>query len=170
MYELKICSLDDACVKYRLWPTHTISLLDPKHVIEQRDRQLILRFNDIDRSRYDALENGMMFGEEWVLACENDLQDIARFVADLTDDSRVLIHCHAGIGRSPAVAMFVLMLYGQSYINAFNEVRKIRPQLWPNMRVVELTDDYFSLGGAMVRFVKAWREERRDSIFIVDDE
>jgi predicted protein tyrosine phosphatase len=64
-----------------------------------------------------------------------------RLTSDLTD-CHLLIHCHAGFSRSPA-ALALLLAQAQPSLppsGIADEVLRIRPNAWPNFRIIELGD------------------------------
>ena len=54
-----------------------------------------------------------------------------------------IIHCHAGISRSPAIGYAILRGRGKSKNYAMGEIMKIAPWADPNKRIVRLTDEIF---------------------------
>ncbi|NQU11734.1 dual specificity protein phosphatase family protein [bacterium] len=69
----------------------------------------------------------------------------------------LLIHCYAGISRSTATALAILMqVYGQGREEeAVRHLFRIRPQAAPNPRIVLETDLILGCGGQLVAAV-AW--------------
>lgn len=64
--------------------------------------------------------------------------EIARAVRELTNlhrktQGRILVHCHAGISRSPTVvALFLALKNGWSFKRGLEHVERGRPVSWPN--------------------------------------
>lgn len=58
----------------------------------------------------------------------------------LNHDSKILVHCHAGISRSSAIAWSLLVMFGDGYIEAFKKIYMARPQIWPNLILLALMD------------------------------
>jgi predicted protein tyrosine phosphatase len=69
---------------------------------------------------------------------------------------RVLIHCHAGMSRSTATAA---MLMAQAAPGREAEIPDallaVRPQAWPNSRMIRDADDLLGARGALVEAVEA---------------
>jgi protein-tyrosine phosphatase len=77
-------------------------------------------------------------------------QGVAFAAAALDAGSRVLIHCQYGIGRSPMVALCVLVARGDSPLEAMARLKDARPVSSPSPEQL----------AAFVRFSTALREER----------
>lgn len=54
-----------------------------------------------------------------------------------------VIHCHAGISRSPAIGYAILRSKGIGEKEAMTEIFRIVPNAMPNQRIVRLTDELF---------------------------
>ena len=54
-----------------------------------------------------------------------------------------IIHCAAGVSRSPAIAYAILRSQGMSKDEAMKEVFRINPHSYPNPWIVKLTDEIF---------------------------
>jgi predicted protein tyrosine phosphatase len=76
-------------------------------------------------------------------------------------DPRLLIHCHAGVSRSTALAYGAIgMLLGPGLEEeAFENLLKITRKPWPNRRVVECLDDMLGREGALLAPLDAMRAE-----------
>jgi len=105
--------------------------------------QLVLRFEDIDRDLYpywvatmDDVTNGLAF------ARQNSERDI-------------LVHCVAGVSRSPALALAILAdrLGPNSEVEAAEVLYELCPEAVPNLLILELADRFLQRGGAIVSAV-----------------
>jgi predicted protein tyrosine phosphatase len=54
-----------------------------------------------------------------------------------------IVHCHAGVSRSSAIAYAIFRSQGKSKQEAMKEVYKINLHAEPNTRIVRLTDEIF---------------------------
>ena len=63
-------------------------------------------------------------------------------MGELADDRKVFIHCQSGVGRSVCVASAVLMRMGYSLPQAYEAVRRKRPQAVISERQVEALRRY----------------------------
>lgn len=77
------------------------------------------------------------------------------------DDPRLLIHCHAGVSRSTALAYGAIsMLLGPGLEEeAFENLLQITRKPWPNRRVVECLDEMLDRGGALLAPLDAMRAQ-----------
>ncbi len=67
----------------------------------------------------------------------------------------LLIHCYAGVSRSTAIALAILMmLYGKDAEDqAVEYLLRIRPQAMPNVRIVREADLILGCGGQLIAAV-----------------
>lgn len=54
-----------------------------------------------------------------------------------------IVHCAAGISRSPAIAYAIYRSRGMSEGEAMNQVKKDAPNCDPNSRIIRLTEEIF---------------------------
>ena len=149
---LTICGLQELGAFQNAAVTHVLSILDP-HYPEPQDfaaygphRRLTLRFDDI----IDATA-GMLLPQR------DHIQSLLEFgsgLASVEGDplAHLLIHCHAGISRSTA-SMTILLAEARPRADEdalFAHIREIRPQAWPNSRMIALADDLLGRDGRLV--------------------
>ena len=77
---------------------------------------------------------------EWIKAHQLDHQK-----------HNILVHCHAGVSRSAAVAWIIMVMNGRDIKEAFRELFKARPQIWPNVMVIELAVTQLGLDRNMMK-------------------
>lgn len=86
-------------------------------------------------------------------ATEDDVRQIIRLAESLRGArGKVLIHCEAGVSRSPAAALIIYACWlgpGQEQ-EAMERVLAQRPVAMPNPRMVELADKMLERGGRLV--------------------
>ncbi|MBD9373271.1 dual specificity protein phosphatase family protein [Rhizobium sp. ARZ01] len=133
--------------------THVVSLLDPElddchvpvigtathHVLRVRDQEdpgATNHFPDLIASLFETL----------------------RPIADL-DDSRILVHCHAGVSRSTAMAYaFLAHRFGAGREgDAFAALLMVVNKPWPNRRIVEIIDAHLGREGRLLEPLDAMR-------------
>ncbi len=158
MLDVRVSDMHTARRDLYGWATHIISLLDPE-VEADWQRQptaahLVLGFDDVERDEVGA-----------VAPQRTHLHDILAFAASIGADARCLVHCHAGISRSTAAAIAILIGRGVEPKVAFEQIRVHRsPLFWPNQRLVDHTDRHFELGGTYARHVVAWKVAQRSAL------
>ena len=94
-------------------------------------KQLVLKFDDIS-----------LPVEGYIQPEEHHLEVALQF-ADEVGDGSLLIHCHAGISRSSAIALAILakVLGGGREIEAKNALKRINTDARPNKLMVWMTDE-----------------------------
>jgi predicted protein tyrosine phosphatase len=86
-----------------------------------------------------------------VLPQRSDVDAILAFGRDAGDVRHLLIHCHAGLSRSTAA---MLMILAQAHPHETEEavvgrLLQIRPQAWPNSRMIGFADDRLGRDGRL---------------------
>ena len=87
---------------------------------------------------------------------KKDMEEIMKVYAPYAD-KRVLIHCLAGISRSPAVAIGLKIQHGMTIQEAFEDTFRQRPRMFPNDLILQLFDQLLNLNGKLVRFDEDWK-------------
>jgi predicted protein tyrosine phosphatase len=148
-FHITVCGVAELAGHSAVGVTHVLSILDPGFpdpdafgAFGEHER-LDLRFHDITEER-----RGMR------LAAPEDVTALLQFGRDLQREpqAHLLVHCHMGISRSSA-AMTLILAQARPDLpahEALAEVRRIRPRIWPNLRVIELGDALLGRGGALV--------------------
>lgn len=159
---LTICGLEELCSFTDDAVTHVLSILDPG-VADPQDfgrygphKRLTLRFDDIIEPR-----PGMRLPER------NHIEQLLEFGTGLTAEKgdplcHLLVHCHAGISRSTA-SMTILLAEARPQENEdalFAQIRSIRPQAWPNSRMIAMADDLLARGGRLTAALKRHYSEQ----------
>jgi predicted protein tyrosine phosphatase len=122
---------------------------DPFRPDDEAIPQLVLRFHDIAC----APEQDVVFlDEEFVVPTQHHIQAAIRF-AQQHASGILLIHCHAGMRRSPAIGLAILMAQGSTAREAVEHLASIHPSASPNPLMVTLTDDLFACDGALIAAV-----------------
>jgi predicted protein tyrosine phosphatase len=161
MFDIKICNLGNAPDHIVNWSTKAISLLDPDTTMagfSPGPRHLILYFHDV---AYTVA--GFM------APTRKEFRKILEFSRSFVDEDRVLVHCHAGMSRSTAVAIAILINHGMDHVDAFNKVKVVRPMLWPNSLITKFTDDHFKLNGELIQLCETYKVEDLKTFAIQPD-
>jgi len=153
-FQLTICGVDELECHCAGGVTHVLSILDPGTPEPEplsgfdMTRRLRLRFHDVIES-----------GPGWIAPERWDIELLLAFSRDLSvsQQTHLLVHCHAGISRSTAAATLVM---AQAFPNRpaddlLHEVVRLRPRAWPNLRILELGDDILGRGGEIVEAAHA---------------
>ena len=154
MFELKISNLKEARHLSVQWATHMISLLDPD--IKDYDfikLPIISAERNLRRYYFDDITPNSFWCEYYPNAkfvTAEQIQDLLEFTTVLNSTDRLLVHCHAGISRSTAVALGVLCQHGFTPNEALKLVLSIRPQALPNQHILTLFDEILGLEGELV--------------------
>jgi predicted protein tyrosine phosphatase len=154
---LTICGISELSDQRERPVTHVLSILDPDHpdpgAFEAYDphHRTILRFHDIIKP-----VQGMIMPEP------EHVEAVLRFGREVADghdknvEGHLLVHCHMGVSRSTA-AMLTLMAQAEPEVNEdrlFERLLEIRPQAWPNSRMVEFADELLSRNGRLVEALR----------------
>ena len=157
---ITICGFAELAEECCVRPSHVLSLLDPDVPVPPElapfgeNQRLELRFHDIIDE-----EPGMCPPEPE----HSQLLRLGRNVlTSAADDRHLVIHCHAGFSRSPA-AFAVFLAQAQPSLPAETiaaEVLRIRPNAWPNLRIMELGDRILGRRGELVEAASAIYSQR----------
>ena len=148
-FHITVCGIAELAGHGTVGVTHVLSILDPGFpdpdafgAFGEHER-LELRFHDI----VDELPGMRLPQREDVAALLSFGRDLMR-----EPGAHLLVHCHMGISRSTASMALILAQArpDRPASEAMAEVRRIRPRIWPNLRVIELGDDLLGRGGELV--------------------
>ncbi len=159
-FKITICGLSELRRHRDARVSHVLSILDPEFPAPTAfadygaHKKLELRFDDIINEQED-LRAPQIEHVEALLAFGAGLENEA--------EAHLLVHCHMGISRSTAsTALLVAQAApGMAPAEIFAELRKIRPQIWPNLRIIEMGDQKLGRNGTMT---SALRELYRGQI------
>jgi predicted protein tyrosine phosphatase len=78
------------------------------------------------------------------------------FVRRWNHDGALLIHCHAGVSRSPAAAFIALCALNPEVqeLELASRLRQASPTAIPNALMVELADELLARGGRMIEAIE----------------
>lgn len=159
-FKITVCGLDELPDFARHSVSHVLSILDPGMPAPDAfssypaHARLDLRFHD-----YIRPHEGMTVPER------SDVDMILAFGRDLVAakaPGHLLVHCHMGVSRSSA-SMLLLLAQARPDLTAealTAELVRIRPQAWPNLRIVNFGDELLGRGGRLATAVHAIYGER----------
>ena len=134
------------------------TLAEPFRVKVNPEKQLILQFNDVADGLPDDDDHDD-YGFVTIIPNLSHINSAIEFANNCNGDgdgqrSSLLIHCHFGISRSPAIALAVLMSRKMNEEQAVREILEIAPFCSPNQLMVRLIDERFDCSGKLVRAVE----------------
>lgn len=159
MFKIKISNIKEADYIYKGWATHAVSLVDPDmRYTFTNDRwtkfghpnpnHLVCYFDDVGK-----LKN---IPHCEIPPSEQIVRNVLTFTQNLPEDARLLVHCHAGVSRSPAMAIAIAIQAGMSPQEAIKYIHEIRPQMCPNAILIKYTDNVLGLNNELCRAMDAW--------------
>ena len=147
---LTVCGLDELDRHSGRGVTHILSILDP----EWPEPEAFQHFDPHSRVTFrfhDAIEPdpGIVLPQKAVVDA------ILSFARDAGGVGHLLIHCHAGISRSTAA---MLMILAQAHPHEaedgiVDQLLEIRPQAWPNSRMIAFADERLGRDGRLTAAV-----------------
>lgn len=150
-FRITICGLDELAGHCEARVSHVLSILDPAWPVPGvfetygEHSRLELRFHDVIEERAEVVAPGPADIER--------LLDFGRALArQPARAAHLLVHCHAGVSRSSAAVALLIARAMPEVAGAavFTEILRIRPQAWPNLRILELGDAALGRGGDLV--------------------
>lgn len=131
-------------------------------------------FGLLTKAEFDAVSKHMDMSNRTMIFCDDvinpkaadapkkkDIEHILQIFEEFalfSEEKRVLVHCRAGISRSTAVAIGLLINRGWEIPQAFMQINIQRPMMWPNDLILKHFDDIMSLDGELVKFDKEWKK------------
>jgi predicted protein tyrosine phosphatase len=150
-FRITVCGLDELAALRGVRISHVLSILDPEWPVPEafgrfgEHRKLELRFHDV-------IDEAPCM----IMANPGQIRQLLDFGAgmerDPVADAHLLVHCHAGVSRSSAAMALLIAqaMPGKSADAIFAEILRIRPQIWPNLRIVEMGDHLLGRNGALI--------------------
>jgi predicted protein tyrosine phosphatase len=150
-FHITVCGLDELAGHSDARVSHVLSILDPEWPAPEvfgtygEHEKLELRFHDVIE-RYPGTIPPELVHVEQLLAFGRklDLEPAA--------GAHLLVHCHAGISRSSASMALLIAQAMPDRPGAaiFAEILQIRPQIWPNLRIIEMGDRLLGRNGDLI--------------------
>lgn len=146
---LIVAPLHEAAAGLARWrPAHVVSLASPGAETLSPSgsaRWLSLTFHDIASA-----------GPGLTPVSVEQVQDLLTFARAWDGRSPMLIHCWAGVSRSPAAAYVVACARSEPGLEQVwaDRLRTAAPFATPNLRMVELADDILSREGRMTEAIE----------------
>jgi predicted protein tyrosine phosphatase len=155
-FKITVCGIDELPDHSTVGVTHVLSILDPEWPVPEafgsfgEHARLELRFHDIIEET-----PGMIAPQP---------EHVARLLAfgrTLADEpppgANLLVHCHAGVSRSTASMILIVAqaLPDTPAAAVAQEIFRIRPKAWPNLRIIEMGDAMLGRRGSLVQAATA---------------
>jgi predicted protein tyrosine phosphatase len=134
-----------------------ISILDPgfkKFPLKgSKEKHFIARFEDTEHPSE----------LEW-MKMNREVRSILSWVQHKKPsvDTKILVHCHAGVSRSSAIAWLILIMQGREPLEAFQSLFKSRSQIWPNLVVLGIGSKFLNLDPGFMKLAIQIDEEIRE--------
>ncbi len=150
-FRITVCGIEELDGHCAAGVSHVLSILDPGWPVPPafgafgEHERLELRFNDVIED-LPGTEPPRPEHVAALLAFGRDLQ------AEPPPGAHLLVHCHAGVSRSTASMALILAqaLPERPAPEIIQELLRIRPQAWPNLRILDIGDAMLGRGGALV--------------------
>lgn len=150
-FRITVCGLDELAEHREARVSHVLSILDPDWPVPEvfgtfgEHDKLELRFHDIIEETQGTIAPQPHHVEQ-LLAFGRGLDREPKAAAHL------LVHCHAGVSRSSASMALLIAQAMPDRPGAaiFADILHIRPQIWPNLRIVEMGDRALGRDGDLV--------------------
>jgi predicted protein tyrosine phosphatase len=150
-FGMTVCGIEELPGHCQARASHVLSILDPGWPVPDafgaygEHARLELRFHDVVET-----VSGMVSPDKkhvsQLLAFGHAL------TAERRSDAHLLVHCHAGVSRSTA-SMALILAQALPQVPAARilaHVVSIRPQAWPNLRILEIGDVLLARGGDLI--------------------
>ncbi|MBS0641075.1 MAG: protein-tyrosine-phosphatase [Proteobacteria bacterium] len=142
-FRISVCGIEELEGHCETGVSHVLSILDPDWPVPEafgafgEHVKLELRFHDVIEADLPGRIHPTRQDVMDVLALGQTL------LAEPPSDAHLLVHCHAGVSRSTA-SIAVILAQALPDVPAeriFAHILEVRPQAWPNLRILELGDD-----------------------------
>jgi predicted protein tyrosine phosphatase len=149
---LTICGLSELDLHRTRRVTHVLSIMDPEWP-EPEPFRAYDPHHRVTLNFHDVIEPGPGL----ILPRREHVERIVAFGQTLKEDAakgsdpHVLVHCHMGISRSTA-AMTTLLAQAhpdEDEDALFSHIAEIRPQAWPNSRMIGFADELLDRRGRL---------------------
>lgn len=127
-----------------------VTLLNPPLIAQrpaliEADRHLVLELSDIV-----AAQNGH------ILAGAHHVEALLAFLRDWDRARPLVVHCYAGVSRSPAAAFIAACALTESpEIELARDLRRLSPSATPNRHLIALADAIMSRQGRMIAAIES---------------
>ena len=155
-YDITICGIAELPIYRDAGVSDVLSIVDPA----TPELEAFLAFGPHRRLKLEF--DDLLFEMQGMLAPGDEhVREILEFGRELErggDTAHLLVHCHAGVSRSSAAAALLMAQHNPGREeDAFLALLDLRPQAWPNTRMVEIADRLLERRGALKAGLEAYR-------------
>jgi predicted protein tyrosine phosphatase len=89
---------------------------------------------------------------------EQHVNNIISFLQPIVESNKVYhlgVNCFAGVSRSTAIGIIAWVMQGKTPAEALEEIVKVRPMAWPNLRILRFASK--RLGVDLAEPVESWK-------------
>lgn len=89
---------------------------------------------------------------------EQHVNNIISFLQPIVESEKEYnlgVNCFAGVSRSTAIGMIAWVMQGKTPSEALEEIVKVRPMAWPNLRILRFASERLKLD--LLQPVKNWK-------------
>ena len=162
---IKICNIGQSHNERSSWATKAIGLIDRNSysLYPSEDNYLTICVDDVSNNEDEKFETPNI----------NHIHKILEYSKSFTEEDRILVHCHAGISRSTATAIGILIQHGYSPKEAFDYIYSVRPIMYPNSLFISLFDTALNMNGLLLQELLNWNKNNSwnvatDGIIMMD--
>jgi predicted protein tyrosine phosphatase len=97
---------------------------------------------------------------------EQHVNNIISFLQTIVESNKVYnlgVNCYAGVSRSTAIGIIAWVIQGKSPKEALEEILKVRPMAWPNLRILRFASERLKID--LITPVKEWKQLNNDGIY-----
>lgn len=149
MFEIRICGIGES-IYFMDQYSKAIGIVNPEADVVSTEKYHIERCHDI---REDM--------SPWIKPQKEQFQRILEFSKDFTEDDKVLVHCSAGISRSTAVGVMILIQHGFTEEEAFDNIYSVRPHMYPNSLIIQYADELLGRDGKLLEYFSDWCKRKK---------
>lgn len=149
-FRITVCGIKELEDYIGTGVSHVLSILDPN----EKEPDAFYRFDAhkrLDLRFHDIIEEMPGFEAPQV----EHVRQLLEFGKDLDrapTPTHLIVHCHMGVSRSSSSMMLLLAqaLPNRSAKEIAAEVVRIRPQTWPNLRIITFGDELLKRKGSLI--------------------
>jgi len=121
---------------------HLVSILDPGDRLFLTPR--LHQINRLHQFFEDVLDEEVLNAPT-----REHVQELLDWGAQLPSDAVVVVHCFAGISRSTAAALALLVQHSGDVESSVRQLLEVRPQACPNPVISKFADELLGMKGAL---------------------